>query len=312
MHGHDLHQRADSDPDPTGHRFGSLKPTLAFVGAGKVGATLARLLVARGYVVTSVYSRSYSHADELARQVGARAVESPRDLTGDLAILAVPDDAIEAAAQALAGFDGMAAVHTSGARDAGALAALAGQGITVGSLHPAYPFADVETSIAGLPGAAFAVEAENARLMDWLRGIVAALDGRVLLIPPGGKALYHAALCIASNYAVTLYALAERLLASLGADKSAADAALNVLLGGTVENLRARGVPRALTGPLVRSDVGTIAGHLAALNAADPQIADAYRALARLTYPLLVARGIAPESIELLLRQDEEHAHHRA
>lgn len=282
------------------------------MGAGKVGATLARLLYARGYTVTSVYSHSYSHAESLAQQVGARAVASYADLVGDLAILAVPDDAIEATAQALAGFNGVAAVHTSGSRDASVLAALAGQGIAVGSLHPAYPFADVESSIAGLPGSAFAVEAEDARLMDWLRDIVESMRGQVLTIPPGGKAQYHAALVFMSNYTVTLFAVAYDLLTRLKITDNEAFFSLLAMLGKVYENIWAEGIPDALTGPLVRSDVGTIAGHLAALNAADPQIADAYRALARLSYPLLEARGISPESIELLLRQDEEHAHHRA
>ncbi len=150
-----------------------------------------------------------------------------------------------------------------------ALAALAERGVQVGSLHPAYPFADVDTAISGLPGSTFAVEAQDEPLRSWLFEIVAALDGRALAIPPGGKAIYHAALVIASNYTVTLYALAESLLTGLGADKAAADAALDALLAGTVENLKAQGVPDALTGPLVRGDVGTIAAHLAALGAVD-------------------------------------------
>ncbi len=187
---------------------------------------------------------------------------------------------------------------------------LAARGVQVGSLHPAYPFADVERSIEGLPGAAFAVEAGDEPLLGWLLGMVAALDGRALLIPPGGKALYHAALCIASNYTVTLYAAAESLLVSLGADGADADQALNALMAATVENVRGQGVPDALTGPLVRADIGTIAAHLRALHGVDETLVAVYRQLARLTYPLLLARGIAPDDIERLLKQDEDHARH--
>ena len=43
----------------------------------------------------------------------------------DLVLLTVPDDAIRATASALAGFSGKAVIHTSGAHDASALAALA-------------------------------------------------------------------------------------------------------------------------------------------------------------------------------------------
>jgi predicted short-subunit dehydrogenase-like oxidoreductase (DUF2520 family) len=287
-----------------------MKPTLAVVGAGKVGETLARLLFVRGYTIATVYSRTYSHAAALAQKVDARPVEFPGDVRGDLTLLTVPDDAIAATAAALAGFSGRAVAHTSGARDATALASLAQQGVLVGSLHPAYPFTDVDAAIAGLPGAAFGIEAHDEPLLGWLREVVAALDGQAMLIPPDGKVLYHAAMVLASNYTVTLYAIAEALLTGLGVDKHAADQALNMLLAGTVENLRVQGIPDALPGPLVRSDVGTIAAHLGALRAVDDQLVEVYRLLGRLTYPLLRARGIAPEAVEQVFEQDVEHAHH--
>ncbi len=281
-----------------------MRPTLAFVGAGKVGGVLARLLAAHGYTITTIYSRTFAHAAALAQMVGARAVESLTEVDADLVLLTVPDDAITATTAGLAGFTGQAVIHTSGAHDVASLKALAERGVQVGSLHPAYPFADVETAISGLPGSTFAVEAQDEPLRGWLFEMVAALDGRALIIPPGGKAVYHAALVIASNYTVTLYALAESLLTGLGADQAAADAALDALLAGTVANLKARGVPDALTGPLVRGDAGTIAAHLAVLNAADGEIAELYRQLARSTLPLARARGVATGEIERLLEAE--------
>jgi predicted short-subunit dehydrogenase-like oxidoreductase (DUF2520 family) len=277
-------------------------PALAFVGAGKVGTTLARLWYSQGYTVETVYSRSFVHAEALAKAVDARAVVLLEQVRGDLLFITVPDDAIRATAEALAGSNGKvlsggAAVHTSGARDASELRALAACGIQVGSLHPAYPFADVEGSIAGLPGATFALEAQNELLLGWLRELVGRLNGQVLLIPPKGKATYHAALVLLSNYTVTLYALAETLLKGLGAEQTAADQALNGLLAGTVDNLRLQGLPDALTGPLTRADTGTVAAHLKALGAVDPRIADLYVQLARLTYPLLAARGMDANKI---------------
>ena len=231
-------------------------------------------------------------------------------MNADLVLLTVPDDAIRATASALTGFSGGAAIHTSGAYDTSVLAGLAAQGVQVGGLHPAYPFADVDSALKGLRGATFAIEAQDEPLLGWLHEIVNALDGQALIIPPGGKAIYHAALVFASNYTVTLYALAESMLTGLGADKMVADGALNALLAGTVENLREQGIPEALTGPLIRADVGTIETHLRALGSMDGHLVDVYRQLARLTYPLLLARGVAPDEIERLLQQDVEDAHH--
>jgi predicted short-subunit dehydrogenase-like oxidoreductase (DUF2520 family) len=240
----------------------------------------------------------------LADKVGARAVSSALEViaAADLTLFTVPDDVIVPLATLVAHTSGVlsgkAVIHTSGSHAASSLSALAARGAAVGGLHPAFPFADIETSIARLPGATFAIETDDARLDGWLHQLVAALGGRVLMIPHGQKALYHAALTIASNYTVTLYALAEKVLLSLGADRAAAAHALNVLVGTTADNLRVQGTPDALTGALVRGDVGTVAAHRAALEQYDQQVANLYVELARLTLPLLKARGVPLDAIQ--------------
>jgi predicted short-subunit dehydrogenase-like oxidoreductase (DUF2520 family) len=203
---------------------------------------------------------------------------------------------------------GKGVVHTSGAHDAQTLAALAKRGAIVGSLHPAFPFTDAVRPAESMAGVAFAVEAEDERLRAWLLGLVAALDGKALAIPAGGKVLYHAALAIASNYLVTLYALAERLLMTLGVECRDADAALNPLVTASLQNIVKQGIPGALPGPLTRADVGTVAAHLRALDKVDADIAAAYRQLARLSFPMLVERGIAVDGLERLLAQEETYA----
>lgn len=287
--------------------------SIGFIGAGKVGGTLARLWHQRGYAISAIYSRTFAHARALADAVGAEAVDTPEAViaASDLTLLAVPDDQIRPLAEQLTlrsrSLMGKAVVHTSGALDVRALESAAAVGASVGSLHPAFPFADVETAVLNLPGAAFAVESEDVRLRGWLLGLVASLDGQVVAISPGSKVLYHAALVIASNYTVTLYALAERLLMSLGADRAAAEAALNPLVTGTAENLRLRGIPDALTGPLVRADVGTVTEHLRALEMVDMDAAALYRQLARMTLPLAAARGVSLDALMRLLAQEEEN-----
>ena len=78
---------------------------------------------------------------------------------------------------------------------------------------------------------------------------------------------------------------------------------LNPLVAGTVENLRTQGIPNALPGPLTRADVGTIASHLRALEAVDEEIAVVYRQLARLSFPMLVERGVVLDEVERLLAE---------
>ncbi len=168
-----------------------------------------------------------------------------------------------------------------------------------GSLHPAFPFADVDSAIEGLRGAAFAVEAsDDPTLRDWLYALVKAIDGVVIDIPAGGKAQYHAALVIASNYTVTLYAVAQRILMGVGASDQIASVALNPLMQATVDNLRQTGIPDSLTGPLTRADIGTLETHMNALAHLDSRLLDVYIQLARLSYPMLEARDVDTQKID--------------
>jgi predicted short-subunit dehydrogenase-like oxidoreductase (DUF2520 family) len=288
-----------------------MSPEMGVIGVGKVGGALARLLTARGYRVTAVYSRDAGRGKALAADVGARRVDAPAEVVAqaELTLLTVPDDAIAGIVGGLVGAGAAAGgaeqargvIHTSGAHSLDVLAALAARGLMTGSLHPSFPFSAAGSADGGLSGVGFALEADSDRLRGWLHEMVAALGGRALVIPPGGKALYHAALVIASNYTVTLYAVAQRILAQIGADEATAAAALNPLLAATAENIARLGIPDALPGPLVRGDAGTIVAHLRALDELDPAAAALYRALAEVTLPLAEARGVDAAALRRIL-----------
>ena len=282
-----------------------MQPAISIVGTGKVGSTLARLLYKAGYRVVSVYNRTPEKAEPLVQDTGAKLLESPANAVddADIIFLTVADDAIETVADEMVhlNWQNKAIVHTSGAASIDKLEVLAQSGAMTGSLHPAFPFADVTLAMENLAGASFAIETAYPLLEQWLRDIVSALEGQVILIPPGKKAQYHAALVFASNYTVSLYAIARQLLEDLDAESDAIDNALIVLLQATVDNIRKQGIPDALTGPLSRGDIGTIDSHLDALN--DDNIKHTYIALARLSYPMLEQRGINTHIIEEWLQE---------
>lgn len=282
-----------------------MTPGLSIIGAGKVGSTLARLLYQADYPIRAILSRTYSNAEALAELVHAHAVHTGQEAIAeaDLIILAVPDDVLSIVVESLSELNwaGKAVVHTSGANSIEPLQALAKRGAMIGSFHPSYPFADVEAAIAGLAGAGFAIEAADKTLREWLLAMVQVLNGKPILIPAGQKAVYHAALVIASNYTVTLYAIGQMLLRSIGASEDAISSALDVLLEATTHNILTQGLPNALTGPLARLDIGTIEAHLKGLE--DENLRRLYIELARFTYPVLEERGIPTETIEESLRE---------
>ncbi len=200
-------------------------PSLGFIGSGRVAGTLARLLHAQGIKIAVVWNRTPDRATALADSVGAQVVAALGDVLAacDIAFITTADDAIGEVADTLAATGKLAraaVVHTSGARGAEVLEPLSALGVTVGAFHPAYPFAS--DAMPTLAGATFALEAQDPSLMRQLRYLVECLGGQALVLQPTDRPRYHAALVMTSNYTVALYAAGQRLLASLGADPSAA------------------------------------------------------------------------------------------
>jgi predicted short-subunit dehydrogenase-like oxidoreductase (DUF2520 family) len=121
-----------------------------------------------------------------------------------------------------------------------------------------------DAGVTSLPGSYFGLEG-NQKGLEFGREIITAIAGVPLVTRQGSKAMYHAGAVMASNYLVVLLDLAVKMLAEAGVDRDQALAALAVLAQGTLQNVRAQGIPTALTGPIDRGDVGTVQEHLAAL-----------------------------------------------
>jgi len=278
------------------------RPTLAIAGAGRVGSALALLLSQRGWPIRGVWSRSPDAAARLAQQIGAAAWSDPACLAdAQLVLLTVPDGAIGDCAQAIAqagGWrEGQGVVHCSGGMEVSALAPAQAAGAWIGGFHPLQAFATVEAALAVLPGSFFALEGDGP-LRTWLPALAESLNGTWQWLAPGARPLYHAGAVFASNYVVTLFSVGVRLLTQAGLTPAQAAAALLRLTEGAVHNLAAVGLPGALTGPIRRGDAETVARHLAALEAAAPDLADLYRALARQTLPLAQALNLDPQALD--------------
>lgn len=295
------------DPSPLPGSLASLG-RVGMIGAGAAGAALARMLAARGADVAAVASRAPERAAALAAALPGAAAVTPEQLVRacDLVFLAVPDDAIAPLAAALPWRAGQGAIHLSGAKDAAALGAVAEASALPAALHPLMTFAraPLDTPVAALleriAGCTWALEAEDVGLAAALERIVAALGGRVVRLAAGDRVPYHIAAVFASNYVVALIGAAVALWEGFGVGRDEALRALLPLLRGAVENLSGVGLPDALSGPVARGDTGTIAAHLAWLDAhtadhaGSPELAalrDAYVALARLALPLGQAKG---------------------
>ncbi|AFV12841.1 putative NAD(P) dependent oxidoreductase [Thermacetogenium phaeum DSM 12270] len=271
---------------------------LGFIGAGKVGSAFAVLLQQAGYEVVGVASRSRESADRLAQRLGV-PVFPKEELASrsQVLFLTTSDDAIASVAAELAEkgaiHPGQILLHMSGAHSSQVLAPAAERGAVTLSVHPIQSFASVDQAVALLPGSYFSIEGDE-RGYGFAREMVEKLKGKHFILKSESKVLYHAAACTACNYLVGLLDVAAQLLEAAGVPGEVGLPAFFPLVEGTFENVKKLGIPGALTGPISRGDLGTVAKHLAALEGL-PQLLDVYKTLGLVTVEVALKKGTIDE-----------------
>jgi predicted short-subunit dehydrogenase-like oxidoreductase (DUF2520 family) len=212
---------------------------ITIIGSGRVGSAVAARLRERGVRV----------------EPGA-----------DLVLICVPDDAIAEVASGVEA--GPWVAHVSGATPLDALDPHERRF----SLHPLQTF----TRARGpeqLDGAWAAVTAETDEALAVGLWLAETLELRPFELADEARPLYHAGAAIASNYLVTLHAVASDLLRAAGAPPEA----LVPLMQRTIEN------DFELTGPIERGDWETVEAHRRAIRAARPELEPLYDVLAEAT-----------------------------
>jgi predicted short-subunit dehydrogenase-like oxidoreductase (DUF2520 family) len=274
-------------------------PLTGIVGAGAVGTALGVALQRADWPISAIASRDPDRRARFRSLVpGVRAFGEAAALLDDveLVVLAVPDDAIESVARSLRLYSGQALVHTSGLLGAEILEPARAAGTQIGSFHPLVAFADTERAVAALHGATVAVEGDDD-LVALLAEMAEAIGAVPVRLAPGAKAAYHAAAVLAAGGVVALLDAIVELGRVAGLDEQGALAVYLPLVRQTLDNAIALGVQAALTGPFTRGDVGTLAAHLAALEAHAPDVVSLYRDLGERELRVARERGsLTPEA----------------
>jgi predicted short-subunit dehydrogenase-like oxidoreductase (DUF2520 family) len=258
---------------------------VGIVGAGRVGATLGAALRRAGHQIvaaSAVSEQSRARAARMLSEVPVRPVDET--VAGaDFVLLAVPDDVLRPLVAGLADADvwqaGQLVAHTSGAHGIGVLDPAAARGVIALALHPVMTFAGRPEDLDRLDGAAFGVTAPD-ELRAVAESLVVEMGGEPVWVPESARPLYHAALTVAANHLVTLVNDSVTLLS--GAGVAGPTRLLAPLLSAALDNVLRLG-DAALTGPVARGDVATVATHVATLGRQAPEMLPAYLALARRT-----------------------------
>ncbi len=189
-----------------------------------------------------------------------------RDDEAELVLLCVPDSAIAEVAASVP--PGPWIAHVSGATP---LATLEPHSRRF-SVHPLQTF----TRARGpeqLDGAWAAVTAESEEGREAGFWLARTLGLEPFALDDEARPLYHAGAAIASNYLVTLHAVAAELFRAAGAPPEA----LVPLMRRTIDN------GFELTGPIERGDWETVESHRRAIRAAKPELEPLYDVLAEAT-----------------------------
>ncbi len=283
------------------------KPSFCIVGAGVVGTAVAKLLVDKGYPLVGVASRKIATAEQMARDFGVPATQFPWEITKEAQVvfLTTPDKEIEQVCTTIqngGGFSpGVLVIHMSGALTSDVLAAAKASEALVMSLHPLQSFARVEEAVTNLPGSVFSIEGDlEAQELGFQ--LISDLGGQGFVIAKANKAIYHGAAVIAANYLVALTQLSTAMLGEIGIPPAQGTQALVPLMEGVLKNIKALGPAQALTGPIARGDIGTVAKHLESLAQLPNDYLEIYQKLGNYTVGIALEKGSIDSELASKLR----------
>ena len=281
---------------------------IGFVGAGRLGASLAAAMATSGYSIKMVSRRELRVAEAVAARLnGATATDDPQAVADgtEVVFVTTTDSVIEQLANRMIFRPGQVVLHCSGATPLSALDNALNDGALTGGIHPLQTFPD-EFGQDRLRGVTFGVEASDARLLQWLEGLARDLGGTPIPLTEEGRSAYHASAVMACGLVAGLVGLAAALWDQLGQPRGAALQALTPLLESTAAQIGSVGIPEGITGPYVRGDLDVVRRHLRATAKAGPDVLSAYAALALAQLPIAGEQGsLSPErrgEIEQLLR----------
>ena len=276
-----------------------MAPTLNIVGAGHVGRVLGRLFAASGsYDVQDVLTRSHASALDATAFIGAgSAVQDGSAMRrADAWMLAVGDDQIAPVCASLAAtglLQGALVFHCSGAKSSAELNPASAAGAQVASVHPVRSFADPALVARYFSGTFCGVEGDAAAL-DQLAPVLHAIGARMVVIDAAAKTVYHAAAVFASNYLVTIVDAALRAYQAAGIPADVARELARPLATETLANVFRLGPEAALSGPIARGDVQTVARQQQAIDGWDGPTGVLYAALVEATTALARRKHAGP------------------
>lgn len=244
---------------------------IIFIGSGNVATHLAKALHASGNDILQVYSRTLSHAGELAEQVGGKYTDDIRHIEcdADIYVFSVKDDALPGTLPRMPRTNGVW-VHTAGSMPMDVFAPYRED---YGVVYPLQTFSKRrDINFLGIP---VFIEGSNPATTGKIETLARSVSENVRHLESGKRRKLHLAAVFACNFTNHMYTLAEEILAEDGIGFDV----LQPLIAETAAKVREMSPRKAQTGPAVRFDEHVMQKHLEWIG--DEQMREIYTLLSK-------------------------------
>ncbi|MGN1318501.1 MAG: Rossmann-like and DUF2520 domain-containing protein [Lachnospirales bacterium] len=244
---------------------------IGFIGAGKVGLSLAYYFKYNKLDVTGFYVGSHSdntNADfKIFKELDLLVYNS------DIIFITVTDNNIKNVWSRLLDYNikNKIICHCSGSLSSEIFINADKYGSFVCSVHPILPFETFNVSVSNISKAFFTIEGSD-KALEKISEILNKCGNSYSVIDSKNKTKYHIAACFASNFVIALIKKATDFLEECGFEKENALSALIPLIISNVKNIENKGVYNSLTGPVERNDTDTIKNHINVLVEKDKKL----------------------------------------
>lgn len=243
---------------------------ITFIGAGNVATHLAQALMANGYEIAQVYSRTEQSAKLLADKVAATYTTSLADVRADtdMFIISVRDDAIAHIINTIGSLNANATyVHTAGSVP---MDILRGHATRYGVMYPMQTFSKAKSiDLRRVP--CYTEGSDEATLRE-INALAASIFGNVREMTSQDRRYLHLAAVFACNFTNYCYDIASAIVGENGIPFSD----FTPLIEESVAKLRELSPFEAQTGPAVRYDKDVMQHQLDLLSG-KPEWQDIYR-----------------------------------
>ncbi len=238
-----------------------------FIGAGKVGSSMAKYFKYRSIDISGFYIGSHSK-----NVADFKIFDNLQDLINksDIIFLTVTDGAISEIWSRLENINinNKTICHCSGLLSSEIFINADKHNAYCCSLHPILPFKNYDVSISEISKAYFTIEG-NKKAIENVSSLLKICKNPYYIIESKNKAKYHCAACFASNFVVALCEKAADIMCECGFEYNEALKAMTPLILSNVNNICSEGILNSLTGPVERNDIKTVKRHLEVLNNKD-------------------------------------------